>query len=106
MKNEKHNKSFEKDYGLGVYGMYICRKLSGCAFGLMLFKPGRDLQGAEPIFYVIMGYYILSSLLATPFVTGCAGQKLTGVKKGLYAIIGAAAWLAGLLIAALPQLIR
>ena len=74
--------------------------------GLMLFKPGRDLQGAEPIFYVIMGYYILSSLLATPFVTGCAGQKLTGVKKGLYAIIGAAAWLPGVLVAALPQLIR
>ena len=74
--------------------------------GLMFFKSGRALQGAEPIFYVIMGYYILSSLLATPFITGCAGQKLTGVKKGLYAIIGAAAWLAGVLVAALPQLIR
>ena len=74
--------------------------------GLMFFKPGRALQGAEPIFYVIMWYYLLSSLLATPFITGCAGQKLTGVKKGLYAIIGAAAWLAGLLVAALPQLIR
>lgn len=74
--------------------------------GLMFFKPGHDLRGAEPIFYVVMGYYILSSLLATPFITGCAGQKLTGVKKGLYAIIGAAAWLAGVLVVALPQLIR
>ena len=74
--------------------------------GLMFFKPGHDLRGAEPIFYVIMWYYLLSSLVATPFITGCAVHKLTGVKKGLYAIIGAAAWLPGVLVAALPQLIR